>query len=127
MTRALSAVTFGLALLLLLLQAALSVRGLVTPGASAASFGVPVEDPAALVYQLVYRSRNLVIAATGLVFLFAGMWRALAIMTTAAIALPVFDILFLKAASIPVAAVHPATLVALVILAGLLWARVRLT
>lgn len=102
----------------------LSVRGIIDPGAAAASFGVPVTEPSAELYQSVYRSRNLTIAATGIFFLFGGMWRALAILTSAAIALPLFDIAILKMSGVAVTAVHPATLVALVIVAAILWLRV---
>lgn len=115
-----------LSTLLLLAFALLAIRGLLDAPTAAANFGVPVDHPAAAAYQLVYRSRNLVIALTGLVFLLLGMWRALAILTTACIALPLFDILLLRDVGIPVAAIHPVTLAALVLLSTLLWWRVRL-
>ncbi|MBL8558798.1 MAG: DUF4267 domain-containing protein [Hyphomonadaceae bacterium] len=125
MIRALNTVTYVVALILLATLLLLSVRGLLDPASAAASFGVTVDDPSAELYQSVYRSRNLIIAGTGLMFLFTGMWRALAVLSTASIALPAFDIYVLKAASLEVAAVHPATLVALVVLSVLLWLRIR--
>lgn len=125
MIRVLNTITYVVALLLLAALLLLSVRGILDPAAAAASFGVSVDDPSAELYQSVYRSRNLIIAGAGLVFLFTGMWRALAVLSTASIALPAFDIYALKAASLDVATVHPATLVALVVLSGLLWLRIR--
>jgi hypothetical protein len=125
MTKALNITTLALAILMLGVLTLLSIRGIIDPASSAASFGVPVSDPDAALYQVVYRARNLVISITGLLFLAFGMWRALAILTTAAIVLPASDIFFLKAAGIPVLAVHPGTLVALVVLSVLLWLRVR--
>lgn len=125
MTYALKITTIGFVALLLALLALLSLRGLIDPQSAATSFGVPVDDPAARLYQMVYRSRNLIIAVSAIVFLVAGMWRALAILTTAAVALPVFDIVALKAAQMPVTAVHPLTLVALVAASALLWLYVR--
>jgi hypothetical protein len=113
-----------LSITLLGVLAALSVRGIVDPAGAAASFGVPVGDPAAELYQVVYRSRNLVLAIVGLAFAGTGQWRALAVLATASIALPAFDIWALTQAGLAVTAVHPATLAALVVLAGVLWARV---
>jgi len=117
----------ALAWLLLGILALLSVRGLVDPAGAAASFGVPLPSPEAVLYQQVYRSRNLVLALTGMALLVTGAWRPLAILTSLSIALPLFDIWIIKAAGLPVAAVHPATLVGLVLLAILVWARVRQT
>jgi len=117
---------YAVSLLLLAVMVLLSVRGIVDPAGAAASFGVPVDDPAANLYQLVYRSRNLVIAAAGLAFLFFGQWRALAILATLAIALPAFDIYALTQAGIAVTLVHPATLAALCVMAALLWVRLAL-
>jgi Domain of unknown function (DUF4267) len=119
--------TTTLTVLLLAALTLLSVRGMIDPQGAAANFGVPATDPEAAFYQIVYRSRNLMIAIAGFIFLFAGMWRALAILTTVAIGLPLFDIAALKLAATPVSAVHPATLVALVVVAALLWMRVRAT
>ncbi|PZO47202.1 MAG: hypothetical protein DCF16_18080 [Alphaproteobacteria bacterium] len=117
---------YAVSVLLLVVMALLSVRGIVDPAGAAASFGVPVDDPSAYLYQLVYRSRNLVIAVAGLAFLFFGMWRALAILATVAIALPAFDIYALTQAGREVTVVHPATLVALAIMTILLWLRLAL-
>jgi hypothetical protein len=116
---------FSLSAILLFGLMALSVRGILDPQSAAESFGVPIDDPSAALYQGVYRSRNFMIALAGAVFLLAGMWRALAILTTAAILLPAYDIATLALANLPIAFVHPATLVALALVASLQWARVR--
>jgi hypothetical protein len=123
MSRSFRFLTSGLAGLLLLALAALAVRGIVDPKAGALAFGVAAIDPSAEFYHAVYRDRNLVLAAAGLVYLAAGMWRALAVLTTAAVTLPVYDIVALKAAQAPVAPLHVITLTALVVLAVLLWLR----
>lgn len=124
MQRMLDLATLALTWLMLGVLALLSIRGMLDAPSAAASFGVPIDDPAAALYQLVYRSRNLVIAVAGIVFASIGQWRSLAILTTIAIALPAFDIAFLMARGTPVAAVHPTTLVVLLVVAALLWRRV---
>jgi hypothetical protein len=73
----------------------------------------------------IARSRNLVLALAGLVFLLASMWRALAILLTASVLLPVYDIVALTVAHAPVPVVHPITLGVLATLAALLWLRVH--
>lgn len=118
-------VTLGLTWLVLMLLLALSVRGLVDAHSAAASFGVPLTDPATQLYHGVYRSRNLLISAIGIIFLLASMWRALAILTTAAIALPLFDIVLLQSMSMRVTWIHPATLVVLLLVAALQWLRIH--
>jgi hypothetical protein len=123
MPRLLVHVTTLLAALLLVGFAVLAVRGMLDPATASANFGIAAEHPDAAAYQLVYRSRNLVIAVTGLLFLLLGMWRALAILTTACIFLPAFDIALLVRSNVPVNAIHTVTLVALAIVAGLLWWR----
>ncbi|MGE0742939.1 MAG: DUF4267 domain-containing protein [Hyphomonadaceae bacterium] len=126
MANAFKLVVTVVTLVLLLLIGFLALRGIIDPPAAAANFGVAVDDPAAALYSSVYRSRNLVIAAAGLIFLGLGMWRALAILMTASIALPAFDIWLLASSGIDVALVHPATLVGVTLVAALLWLRLRL-
>lgn len=124
MNRLLDLVTVALAALLLTAMALLSIRGMLDPRAAAHAFGVAASDEAAAFYHAVYRDRNLVLAATGLAFLFASMWRALAILATVSVTLPAYDIVVLKLANVLVAPAHPITLGALVALAVLLWIRV---
>lgn len=127
MAKAIKFATIAFTSFVLLVLLALSVRGLIDAQAAAASFGVPITDKAAELYQYVYRSRNLVIAATGMLFLLAAMWRPLAILTTAAVFLPLYDIAVLRATDTAVSIVHPITLIALVVTAALLWTQVRLS
>ena len=77
--RVLNAVTFVLTLLLLLVQTAFAVRGIIDPGAGAAGFGLLSDGHPAQFYHAVYRDRNLVLAVIGLLLLVFGMWRALAV------------------------------------------------
>jgi hypothetical protein len=121
MSRLLDVLTLVLAALLLLALAALALRGIVDPRAAALAFGLAADDPAAAFYHAVYRDRNLALAVTGLIFLVARMWRALAILASVAITLPAYDIYALMAAKLPVVPLHYISLVALVVLSALLW------
>lgn len=125
MDKFLRIITGCLAALLLAALALLSIRGMLDPQAAARAFGVLADHPSASFYHAIYRDRNLVLSIVGIVFLLTSMWRALAILTTAAITLPAYDIAVLRAADVPVAAVHTITLAALLVLASLLWWRVR--
>ena len=71
--RALTAVTFTLTLLLILVQVAFAVRGIVDPAAGAMGFGYPTDSATASFYHAVYRDRNLVICVIGLALLFLRM------------------------------------------------------
>lgn len=125
MTKFFDLATPGLALVLLGVLAFLSISGMLDPGAAAERFGVPAAHPSAEFYHAVYRDRNLTISVAGFAFLLLSMWRALAILTTVAITLPVYDIAALTIAGVPVLPVHWATLIGLIVLASLLWLRVH--
>jgi hypothetical protein len=116
--------TTTIAALLLGVLAILSIRGIVDPAGAAVAFGLPVTEKVAEFYHAVYRDRNLVIAATGIVFLVMAMWRALAILSTIAVSLPAYDIYALKADGIAVVPVHWITLAGLIVLTVLMWLRV---
>lgn len=124
MGNSLKLTTTGLTLIMLGALAFLSISGVLDPGAAAQRFGIPASDPSALFYHAVYRDRNLTVAALGFVFLFCSMWRALAMLTTVAISLPVYDIVALKLSGVEVLPVHWVTLGGLMLLAALLWLRV---
>lgn len=124
MKKSLQLVTLASVALVFTVLALLAIRGIVDPRGAALAFGVAATDDSAAFYQAVYRSRNLMLALTGFAFLFSSMWRALAILVTASISLPVYDILALRAVDAPIALVHPVTLGVLTGLAGLLWLRV---
>jgi len=119
----LNTVTFVLTLLLLVAQAALAVRGIIDPGAGATGFGLPTDGKTAEFYHAVYRDRNLVLSVIGLLLLVFGMWPALAVVFVVSITLPLYDIIALKLAGVPVLPVHYITLAVLVVLAGLIIAR----
>ncbi len=124
MQRFMKLITAAVAVALLGVLALLAIRGIIAPAGGAAAFGIPAGDPASRFYHAVYRDRNLTIAVVGFVFLALSMWRALAILATVSISLPLYDIVALVLAGVPVVAVHPATLVALIVFSALLWWRV---
>jgi hypothetical protein len=107
-----------------------SARGLFVPQlTSARIFGLPVADPVEALYYRVYLSRNLVIVAAGLIFLVRGQWQPLAILTTLAIALPLFDaaVLSHELGDAALLTFHIATFVVISVASALLWLRVRNT
>jgi Domain of unknown function (DUF4267) len=125
MKKALDIAAIVLTSLLLLGFAALSLRGFIDPQTASARFGAPVSDaPGALFYQ-VYLSRNLVIAVSGGIFLLSRQWSALAVLLTAAAALPVFDMSVLLLNGVTPPPIHPVALALLGITAALLWRRAR--
>jgi hypothetical protein len=125
MKRALDIAAIVLTSLLLLGFVILSLRGFVDPHTASARFGAPVSDaPGALFYR-VYLSRNLVIAVSGLIFLLSRQWTALAVLLTAAAALPLFDMSVLLLNGVTPPPVHPVALALLGITAALLWRRAR--
>jgi uncharacterized protein DUF4267 len=123
MKRTLDVAAIVLTALLLLGLAALSIRGLIAPQQASGRFGAAVSDPAGTLFYRVYLSRNLAIVAAGAAFLLLRQWRPLAVLVTAAAALPVFDmsVLWLDGVTPPV--FHPIALVLLAVAAVLLWRR----
>lgn len=114
--------------LFLLMFGAYSARGLFAPElTSLRFFGLPTVDVDGTLYYRVYLVRNLAIVAVGLVFLLRRQWQPLAVLTTAAIALPVFDaaILYTVLGSATPLAGHVSALVVISIASVLLWRRVR--
>jgi hypothetical protein len=103
--------------------AVLSVRGTINPHVASARFGAEVTDAAGALYYRVYLSRNLVIAVTGAVLLLMRQWTPLAILVTAAAALPVFDMAVLSLNGTTPPVFHPIALALLAITAALLWRR----
>ncbi len=111
--------------LLLLLFAVLALRGLVDPQGASARFGTTVSDSAGTLFYKVYLSRNLVIAIAGAALLGLRMWKALAILVSAAALLPIFDMAVLSHNGVTPPAFHTIALVLLALAAALLWRRVR--
>src|SRR5215471_11505221 len=91
MKRALDLAAIVLTSLLLIGFAVLSLRGLIDPHQASGRFGSPVTDAAGALFYRVYLSRNLVIVLCGAIFLATRQWGPLAILLTAAAALPIFD------------------------------------
>jgi hypothetical protein len=114
--------------LFLLMFAVYSVRGLLAPElTSARFFGLPTVDVDGTLYYRVYLSRNLAIVVASVVFLVRRQWQPLAVLTTAAVALPVFDatISYNVLGGETRFAAHVSTLVVIGLAAVLLWIRVR--
>ncbi len=123
MKRWLDIATVVLTALLMVLFAALALRGLFDPQSASARFGTAVSDPAGALFYRVYLSRNLVIVITGAILLVLGQWRALAILFSVTAALPVFDMSVLSLNGVTPPTFHPVALVVLLVVALLLWRR----
>src|SRR5512140_1778780 len=91
MKRSLDIAAIVMTSLLLLGFAVLSLRGLIDPQPASARFGTPVSDAAGVLFYRVYLSRNLVIVASGAIFLLSRQWKALALLMTITATLPLFD------------------------------------
>jgi Domain of unknown function (DUF4267) len=114
--------------LFLLVFAVYSVRGLFAPElTSARFFGLPTVDADGTLYYRVYLSRNLAIVVAGFVFLIRRQWQPLTVLTTAAVALPVFDatVLYVVLGGATRFAAHVSTFVVISLASVLLWLRVR--
>ena len=125
MKRSLDIAAMALSSLLLVGFAVLSLRGLIDPQPASVRFGMPVSDAAGAMFYRVYLSRNLVIVASGAIFLLSRQWTPLAIVVTMTAALPLFDMSVLWLSGTTPPAVHPTALVLVAITAALLWRRAR--
>jgi Domain of unknown function (DUF4267) len=125
MKRTLDIAAIALTSLLLIGFAVLSLRGLIDPQTASARFGAPVSDAAGALFYRVYLSRNLVVAVSGAIFLLSRQWTALAVLLTAAAAMPLFDMSVLLLNGVTPPPVHPVALTLLGITAALLWRRAR--
>jgi hypothetical protein len=115
MKRSLDIAAIGLTSLLLLGFAVLSVRGFIDPQPASARFGMPVSDAAG--------ARNLVIAASGAIFLLTRQWTPLAVILTVCVTLPLFDMSFLALSGVTPPVLHPVALALIILSAGLIWRR----
>jgi len=125
MKRSLDIAAIVLTVLLLTGLAVFSFRGMIDPQPATARFGMPVSDAAGALFYRVYLSRNLVIVASGAVFLLSRQWTPLAILVTIAAVLPVFDMSVLSLNGMTPPAFHPVALALLALTAALLWRRAR--
>src|SRR5438128_2615970 len=106
MEKALDLAATILTALLLLLFAVLALRGLMDPQKASTAFGTAVSDNAGALYYRVYLSRNLVIVIAGVTLLVLRMWKALAILVSATMLLPIFDMTVLSQSGITPPAFH---------------------
>ena len=127
MKRSLDIAAIAMTSLLLLAFAVLSLRGLIDPQTASARFGTPVSDIAGSLFYRVYLSRNLVIVASGAIFLLWRQWTPLAVLLTVTAALPVFDMSALWLSGITPPVFHPIALALIAITAALLWRRATAT
>ncbi len=114
--------------LFLLMFTVYSARGLFAPELmSARFFGLSTVDVDGILYYRVYLSRNLAIVVAGFVFLLRRQWQPLAVLTTAAMVLPVFDAtaLYVMLGGATRFAAHVSTFVVTGLASVLLWLRVR--
>ncbi len=121
MKRSLDIAAIVLTALLLLGVAALSIRGMTVPDLASERFGARVSDPAGALFYRVYLSRNFVIAIAGAIFLVSRQWTPLAILVTATVALPIFDMSVLSLGGVTPPVFHPIALALIAITAALLW------
>ena len=114
--------------LFLLMFAVYSARGLFAPESmSVRFFGLPTIDVDGTLYYRVYLSRNLAIVVAGFVFLMRRQWQPLAVLTTAAMALPVFDatVLYSVLGGATPLSGHVTAFMVIGVASVLLWLRVR--
>ena len=123
MKRSLDIAAIAMTSLLLLAFAVLSLRGLIDPQTASTRFGTPVSDIAGSLFYRVYLSRNLVIAASGAIFLLTRQWTPLAVILTVCVTLPLFDMSFLSLSGVTPPALHPVIFLLIAITAALLWRR----
>jgi hypothetical protein len=124
MKRSLDIAAVVLTSLLLIGFAVLSIRGFIDPQPASVRFGMPVSDTAGALFYRVYLSRNLVIAASGAIFLLSRQWAPLAVLLAVSATLPLFDMSFLWLSGVTPPALHPVIFVLIAITAALLWRRV---
>ena len=116
----------GFAVLLTVAFVFFGIRGIYDPSAASMRFGRPADDAAEMFYYRVYLARNLVIVLAGLALLALKKWSSVAILLTAALALPIFDAILLYRERGPEAGltVHIITAVVVAIAASLMWLKV---
>lgn len=123
MNRTLDIAAIVLTTFFLLALAAASLLGVTGPQKASIGFGMPVTDAAGALFYQVFASRNLVLVATGAIFLVLRLWKPLAILVTLTSALAVFDMSVLSAYGRPPPSFHAVTLALIVVTAALLWRR----
>jgi len=113
-----------LASLFFLVLAVVSLLGMIDPQKASVGYGMPVSDAAGALFYRVFVSGNLVLVASGAVFLLLRQWTALAILVSLTSTLAVFDMTVLSLNGVTPPAFHAVTLVVVLITTALLWRRV---
>jgi hypothetical protein len=109
--------------LFLLALAVVSLLGMIDPHKASIGYGMPVSDAAGALFYRVFVSRNLVLVASGAIFLLLRLWTPLAILVSLTAALAIFDMAILHFAGVTPPAFHAVTLILIVVTAALLWRR----
>lgn len=110
--------------LFLIALAVVSLLGMNDPQKASVAYGMPVSDAAGALFYRVFVSRNLVIVASGAIFLLLREWRPLAILVSLTSLLAVFDITILSLNGAKPPAFHTVTFVVILVTSALLWRRV---
>jgi hypothetical protein len=124
MNRTLDIAAIVLVAFFLIVLAIASTLGMLDPQKASAGYGMPVTDAAGALFYRVFASRNLVLVATGAVFLLLRLWKPLAILVTLTATLAAFDMAVLSSAGMTPPAFHAIALVFILVTAAALWRRV---
>ncbi len=124
MNRTLDIAAIVLVAFFLIVLAIVSTLGMLDPQKASAGYGMPVTDAAGALFYRVFASRNLVLVATGAVFLLLRLWKPLAILVTLTATLAAFDMAVLTSAGKAPPSFHAITLVFILVTAAALWRRV---
>jgi Domain of unknown function (DUF4267) len=123
MQRTLDAAAVVLTALFLIGLAIVSLIGLSDPQKASIGYGMPVSDPAGALFYRVFASRNLVIVASGAIYLLLRQWSPLAILISLTSLLAAFDMAVLSLNGVTPPAFHVVTLVLILVISALLWRR----
>jgi hypothetical protein len=127
MKKTLEVAAIVLTSLFLLVLSIVSLLGLIDPQKASVGYGMPVLDAAGALFYRVFVSRNLVIVASGVVFLLLRQWTPLAVLVTLTSTLAIFDMTVLSLDGVTPPAFHAVTLIIILVTAALLWRRVLAT
>jgi uncharacterized protein DUF4267 len=123
MKKTLDAAAIALTALFLFALAVVSLLGMSDPHRASIGYGMPVSDASGALFYRVFVSRNLVLVASGAIFLVLRQWMALAILVSMTSTLAVFDMAILSHAGVTPPAFHAVTLIIILVTAALLWRR----
>jgi hypothetical protein len=121
MKKTLEVAAIVLTSLFLFVLAIVSLLGMIDPQKASVGYGMPVSDAAGALFYRVFASRNLVIVASGVMFLLLRQWTPLAVLVTLTSTLAVFDMTALSLDGVTPPAFHAVTLIVILVTAALLW------